>query len=234
MNTLPIQFINFESYYVIIIFLSFVCLFILFTAFLHFTSDKMKIKNAFKKMQNKRIELAKENEYIKVTGHAMAIDNKVLIAPLSKKECLYYQVHVTKKTGKNSLETLVKEEKIVDFIIESSREKAIVKTNITSNCKRVHLVEDTAQQSNFKSKPSKHLEAYLNTHGQSSKNTVNTINYEEACIEIAEKIAVAGMANWEESDYKLNRYSSKILFLSGNKTNKLLITDDPKAIASKK
>ncbi|MEW7289218.1 hypothetical protein [Aquimarina sp. 2304DJ70-9] len=193
----------------------------------------MKIRKASKKLASKRIQLIKENEYAKIIGKASAIDNHILTSPLGKKKCVYYQVHVTKKTGKNSLETLVKEEKCVDFIIESHREKAMIKTTITSNHRCVHLIEDVTHQSNFKMEASKHLEAYLNTHGKTSKNTMNSIYYDEACIEIGEEISVMGIGNWKESDHGFDRYSSNNLFISGDNVNKLLITDDPKALLSK-
>ncbi|MBL0683979.1 hypothetical protein [Aquimarina mytili] len=185
----------------------------------------MKIKKAFKDLKNKRVQLAKENEYFKVIGNASTLDQNTLTSPLGKKKCVYYQVHITQRIG-NALKTIVKEEKCVDFIVESYREKAIIKADVDTMHKKVHLIEHLKQQSNIKMTASKEFEDYLNSYGKSTKNTVNTIRYDEACIEIGQKIAVAGIAHWIESDHKLDQYSSKNLQISGDKNKKLLITND--------
>lgn len=205
----------------------------------YYFNNKNRILRRLKKVDPKRIQLIKENEYAKVIGKARLID-KPLISPIGKRECVYYQIKVEEKrsNGKSSSwHTVIKEEKSINFIIESSGEKAIVKSDTSPKTKMIHIVKDVEHRSGTWNDPPKFLENYLKLHGKNSTGFLGfnkTIRYHEGVIEIGEEITVSGIGKWEETDHNFDRYSSKSLFISGDNTNKLIITDDPKAVESKK
>lgn len=201
----------------------------------YYFNDRNKILRNLKKVPVKRIASIKENEYAKLFGKATALDTP-LVSPLSKRKCVYYQIKVEKKvnTGKSSSwKTIIKEEKYIDFALQSLQEKVIIHTN--GSHKLTYLVKDVKKRSGFLNDASQNLEHYLNQHQESSEGFFGlnkTLRYNEGVIEIDEEIAVMGTGNWKESDHNFDRYSSKTLYLSGDKTNKLLITDDPKALTT--
>ncbi|GAA4276638.1 hypothetical protein [Aquimarina mytili] len=193
------------------------------------------IRRTFRKIPEKNILLAKENEYIKVIGNTNPIDEP-LIAPLSKRRCVYYQITVEQvgESGVNNRNTnvIIDEEKCINFSIESLESKAIVKTTSLEDSRMVHLKKDRKFTSDIWNGASDNLQTYLNSKGMKSTffGLSKSMAYYESVIEIGEKIAVAGMAHWIESDHKLDQYSSKNLCISGNKANKLLITNDPEVM----
>ncbi len=211
----------------------FVLIVIAIVAVTFYFSKRNKILRSMKKIPSKQIQLAKENEYLKIIGKAHCIDTP-LISPISKRKCVYYQIKVEERSGgKNkSWHTIINEEKAIDFSIESSGEKAIVQAYSSSNYKMVHLVKDVKRESGILNDPPKFLENYLASHGKDSTGFFGfnkTMHFQEGIIEIGEEISVLGTANWKVSDHMFDKYSTQNLFISGNKTNKLLITDDPKA-----
>ncbi|MDY8137002.1 hypothetical protein [Aquimarina sp. 2201CG5-10] len=203
----------------------------------YYFSDRNRILRKLKSVVAKRILLVKENEYAKIIGKAQHIDES-LISPIGKRKCVYYQIKVEEERGgKNKhWHTIIKEEKAIDFIIESKGEKAIIKPHTGSQAKLVYIIKDVKHKSGFWKDSPAFLENYLKSHGKDSTGLFGfnkKIRYREGVIEIGETIAVMGIGNWKETDQSFDRYSSKNLFLSGDKTNKLLITDDPKAIKTK-
>ena len=78
------------------------------------------------------------------------------------------------------------------------------------------------------------LEAYLKQHNKKSMGILGinkTIRYTEGVIELDEPIAIKGIAKWKVLKEAIKGYSySKILTLEGTKKEKLLITDEPKAL----
>ncbi len=202
-----------------------------------YNSKRNVIIRKLKKTSSKRIALVKENEYVKIIGKAQAID-KPLISSIGKRSCVYYHIKVEeerKGRKSKSWHTIIEETKSTNFIIESSGEKAIVNANTGLQNKMVYLVKDIKHRSGTWNDPSEFLEDYLQSYGKKSTGHFGfnkTMRYQEGIIEIGENIAVLGTGNWKESDHKFDRYSSQNLFISGDKANKLLITDDPKTLGS--
>ncbi|MFD2563841.1 hypothetical protein [Aquimarina rubra] len=231
---IPFQ-ITSNGYLVIIVFILIIALF----AFIgYYFSHKNRILRKISQIGSKRIQLVKDQEYIKIIGKVSTIDNP-LVSPIGKRKCVYYQVRVQEKRGgKNkSWHTIIKEDKGIDFIVESSGEKTIVQASTSAKTKMVYLVKDIKHSSGTWNDPSKHLETYLQSHGKDSTGLFGfnkSIRYREGVIEIGEKITLLGTGSWKESDHNLDRYSSKSLYISGDSENKLIITDDPKAQESKK
>ncbi|WP_299433230.1 hypothetical protein [uncultured Aquimarina sp.] len=216
----------------------FVLLMISFSVIGYYFSHKNKILRKLKQVNTKRIQLIKDNEYAKLIGKVNT-SGEPLTSPIGKRKCAYYQIIVEEKSGgKNkSWHTIIKEDKAIDFIIESSGERAVVQVDTSPKTKMVYLVKDVKHTSGTWNDPPKHLEMYLQSHGKDSTGLFGfnkSIRYREGVIEIGEKITILGTASWKESDHNFDRYSSKSLFISGDRENKLIITDDPKAQKSKK
>lgn len=196
-------------------------------------STKNFILREFKKSRKKSINSIREKEYAKVIGKAIAI-NEPLIAPLSGRLCVYYHVIVEVK-GNKSWRKIINNEKCQDFYIENHSEIAKVKiTALHKSMKRYYLVKDYKENSGFRNDAPKQLETYLELHNKKSTGLFGinkTIRYTEGVIEVDELIGVKGIAKMETIKEPIEGYSySKLLSLTGTKKEKLLVTDEPKAL----
>jgi hypothetical protein len=202
-------------------------------AIAYYYSNKKIMLREFNKSRKKPINRIQENEYAKIIGKAKHV-NKPLVAPLSGRPCVYYHVIVEVK-GDKSWHKIINEEKHQDFFIESNSEMAIVKMSSSQkSLRRFHLVKDYKEKSGFRNDAPEKLETYLKHHNRKSTGLLGinkTIRYTEGVIELNEPIAVKGIAKWNMLNEPIDGYSySKILTLTGTKKEKLLITDEPKAL----
>ena len=203
-----------------------------------YSNTKNVIRRKLNKTKTTPISSCKENQYVKIIGKAEKL-NKTLIAPISKTPCLYYQIIIeTINNSNNALgvfwETVFKDEQSVDFIIETKEGKAIVEISRSQNHKKVYLTKDKQMRSGIFNDAPKYIENYLASHGESSEGLFGfnkSMRYSEGIIEIGEPVAILGIANYRESNYKLDYYPTKDLFLSGSPDQKLMITDDKKTIS---
>jgi hypothetical protein len=198
----------------------------------YFSNKKMMLRE-FKKSRKKSINRIQENEYAKIIGKATHV-HEPLEAPLSGRRCVYYHVMVEVK-GDKSWRRIINDEKHQDFFIESNSEMAIVKISATQkSTRRFHLVKDYKEKSGFRNDATEKLEAYLKYHNKNSTSILGinkTIRYTEGVIELNEPIAVKGVAKWSALKEPIEGYSySKILTVTGSKEEKLLVTDEPKAL----
>ena len=207
--------------------------FVVIAIIANYFSNKKVMLREFKKSRKKPINSIKENEYAKIIGKAKHA-NKPLIAPLSGRQCVYYHIVVEVK-GDKSWRRIIDELRHQDFFIETSSEMAIIKTaSVQKSMQRFYLVKDYKEKSGFRNDTTDKLEAYLKAHNEKSTGflgTNKTIRYSEGVIELNELIAVKGVAKWNTLKEPIEGYSySKILTLIGTKKEKLLITDEPKAL----
>ena len=196
-------------------------------------SDKKIIIRAFKKSRKKSINSVKNNEYVKIIGKAKHVGDS-LIAPLSGRPCVYYHVIVEAKTNKN-WKNIIDDEKLQDFFIESNSELALIKTNDLENkMRRFYMVKDFKKSSGFNNDTTEKLESYLRLHNKKSIGFLGfnkTMRYTESIIALNEPIGLKGLAKWKSINTPIDGYSySKILTLTGTKKQKLLLTDEPKAL----
>ena len=182
----------------------------------------------FKKSRKKPINRIQENEYAKIIGRAKHV-NQPLEAPLSGRKCVYYQVIVEVK-GYKSWRRIINNEKHQDFFIESNSEMAIVKMSLLQkSMKRFFLVKDYKEKSGFRNDATEKLQHYSKSTAFLGIN--KTMRYSEGVIELNEPITVKGLAQWKIINEPIEGYSySKILTLTGTKKEKLLVTDEPKAL----
>jgi len=196
-------------------------------------SSKHRILRELKKRSRKAIHSVRENEYVKIVGKAKHA-GEPLIAPLSKRKCVYYDVKVKEQKGKH-WHTIIDDVAYEDFFIQTGTESAIISLKVqTSATQRVYLVEDHKKNSGTFNDAAKELEDYLRQHGHSSEGFFGFnkgLQYRESIIELDEEIAVMGIGKWKTINTPMDSYSDgRILTLTGSKEQKLLVTDEPKAM----
>ncbi len=204
-------------------------------AIAHYYNKENRMLRELKKSRSTRIHLANQNEYVKLIGKAVG-GNHLLMAPLSKRPCLYYYVYVEKKGNKSWRKYLSAEEK-QDFFLDGDGERAIIKPEMTHFDFRLRfLVFDHEDQSGTFNDAQEHLESFLKQHDKSSTGFLGwnkTLRFKEGIIEPNEMIAVKGIAEWKAIEEQIDGINySKILTLKGTAEQKLIITDHPKGIAS--
>jgi len=194
----------------------------------YYYGNKAKILRVLKEFKPSLIINARENQSVKIIG-TVSSNNTFLQSPLTQRKCVYYKIHVEKKVsnGNNShWETIIEDSQANDFIIESKGEHAFVKMK---NYKS-HLIEDGEFDSGTFNDATPKLEEYLNSFGEESEGFFGfnkTIRYKEGILGINEPIAIKGIANWKDpKEFNIKNHYSKILVLSGNKQNNLILTDD--------
>lgn len=196
-------------------------------------SDQYRILRAIKKVRRKQIHSVRENEYVKIVGKAKHA-GEPLIAPLSNRECVYYDVKVEEKRGKH-WKTIINDVYFNDFFISTGTEHAIVSIKSQApNSKRIYLVTDHSSHSGTFKNTTPEIENYLTKNGHKSTGFLGmnkNLRYKESIIELDEEIAVMGIGQWKIVDIPSDRYSdTRILTLTGTKEQKLLVTDTPKAM----
>jgi hypothetical protein len=122
-----------------------------------------------------------------------------------------------------------------DFFLQAGTESAVIHLNARrKHEKRIHLVADHAFSSGFLNNLDEEVEPYLRQYGKSSKGALGfnkTMRFTERIIEVDEEIAAMGIGKWTTIDTPIDGYSdSRILSLTGTEKQKLLITDEPKAM----
>lgn len=201
---------------------------IAFMFIIFYFSAKKMILRELKKSKAIPITRIQEGEYAKAIGVAKLVKDP-LIAPISGRNCVFYQIIVEKKGAKNSWSTVINQTVIHDFFIETRGEMAIVKTDQPKKFRKIFLEKDHKANSGFWNDANHRLEKYLKSHGSSSKGILGfskTLRYYEGIIEPGERIAVKGIGNWKTIKEPIAGFNySKVLTLTGGKDQKLLITD---------
>jgi len=186
---------------------------------------------------NKPVGSLRTNEFTKITGKALHV-REPLIAPLSKRKCIFYSVTIQKRvsTGKSShWKTIVKEEKIQEFFINNNGDYAIIKPTKSPKNFISYLVTDKKARSGAFNSPTPEFESLLRQYNIESTNFFGfnkSLRYTEGVIEIGELITVAGIAKWKTLSEPIPEYGySKIAALESSDKQKLIITDLPTANA---
>lgn len=196
-------------------------------------SKKNKILRELKKVRRKPVHSVRKNEYVKVVGKAKSV-GKPLIAPLSKRKCVYYDVKIKEKRGKH-WRNIVDDVQFQDFFLQAGTESAVIHLNTRRESeKRIHLVADHTFSSGFLKNTDEETERYLSQYGKNSAGALGfnkTMRFTERIIEVDEEIAAMGIGKWTTIDTPIDGYSdSRVLALAGTEKQKLLITDEPKAM----
>jgi hypothetical protein len=198
----------------------------------HF-SQKLVITRALSKIPLKPVGSLRTNELTKVTGKALHV-HEPLIAPLSKRKCVYYSIKIEQKkqSGKNShWKTILREEEIQDFFIDCRGDYVIVQPQKEPRNFISYLVPDKKAASGTFNDPTPEFESLLRRYTIESTGLFGFnkhLRYKEGIIEVGETITVAGIAKWKELNEPIPEYPySKIATLESSDKQKLMITDLP-------
>lgn len=207
----------------------FIAVFIAIVFFVVFFSQKAIVKRKLKKANSKRISRFRTGDTAKVIGKLTFIEQP-LIAPLSKRKCAYYQLHVEqmKTSGKNtSWKTLIKEEQYTTFLIEDAGFYAIIRMNNLQS----YVVRDRKYSSGFLRDATQNLESVLNSRGYSSEGLLGLnkkLRYSEAVLEEGETIAVFGKGVWKSAkELGLPNSYNRVLEIMADNKNSVCLSDDP-------
>ncbi|MEM7084758.1 MAG: hypothetical protein AAF489_01170 [Bacteroidota bacterium] len=213
-----------ETYTIVII----AAIIVVVALFIYYFSTKQVIIRTLKKSPAQPIARVQNKEYAKIIGQAKHVKDP-LQAPVSGRQCIFYQIVVEKKGSKNSWHRVIDETRTQDFFIESQGEMAIVKMDQPKNFQKIYLDKDHSTSIGFLQGNDPKLESFLKSRNYKSTNFLGfskTLRYKEGIIGLNEKIAVMGVAQWKSLNQPIEGYNySKILTLSGNENQKLLITD---------
>jgi len=206
---------------------------------IYYYSPKRIILRRLKKLPLLRIGSLRTNTYSKIEGKALNIEEP-LIAPLSKRKCVFYKIDIEKKvsSGKSShWKTIVEEERIQEFFIEQNSERVIVLTERKPKNYYDYLVTDKETSSGTFSNPTPEFKALLESYNIDTQGFLGfnkQLRYSESIVEVGERITVAGYIKWMDLENKIADYSySKIASISAKGKDKILITDSPSALRPK-
>lgn len=200
-----------------------------------FFTEKAIIKRKLKKASTKPLSQFKNEDVAKIVGKIHLVDAP-LIAPLSKRECGYYFVHVEKKvsSGKNSTwKTLIKEYDFNTYLINDGGYYALINTgNI-----KTHIVDDKNYTSGLWEGSTQNLETFLSARGYESQGFLGfhkTIRYAEGILEKGEQVAVYGKGVWKNAKaLGLPEKYGKVLEITPPENETVFLSDDPSTTLKK-
>ncbi|SNR17433.1 hypothetical protein [Tenacibaculum jejuense] len=205
----------------------------------YYSSKKVLIRK-LKEIPNASVNNLKTNQLTKITGKALHI-NEPLIAPFSKRKCVFYRIKIEQKKHNGNTPTWVtvaKEEKIQPFFLMKNGEYVMVQPSQDLKNFKAHLVVDKKHSTSTFNGASPEFQKLLDRYHIKSKAFLGfnkSLRYKEAIVEINEEITVAGIGKWKNLNEPIEGYTySKIATLESNDNQKLLITDLPKERINKK
>ena len=209
----------------------FFLLFFLYIVYMFFFSTLAKTKRKFKNIASTQIFKFKNGDIGKVIGKVENI-KEPLIAPLSGKKCVYYEVIVSDSSGEDNI-LLLKEKKYHHFYIVNSSGKAFVKIDKDTICE---ITSDIDANTGFWKKPKKEMKVLLEKHKIKQKNFLDfnkSLNFIEKRYDVGEQIGVLGKGYWVISPEKLNQSNKKVLTFKSLQDAPLFISDNPKTLKRK-
>ena len=216
-----------------------ISLFALIAYLIYYYSPKTIILRRLKNLPNQRVGSLKTKTYSKIEGKALNSDEP-LIAPLSKRKCVFYKMKIQKKvkSGKNShWKTIVNEEVIQDFFIEQTGERVVVLPTKVPKNYYDYLITDKKTSSGLFKELTPEFETLLKSYNIKTDNLLGfnrQLRYTEAIVEVGERITVAGYVSWQKLENPVKDYNySSIASVTAKGKDKILITDSPKALKPK-
>ncbi len=213
----------------LIFFIVIALVFVIIIIISSFFSKKAKIKRKLKKAEFKNIGNFKEGEIAKIVGNVEFVDDP-LIAPLSKRKCAYYYIHVEKKvsSGKRShWKTIIEEELSCKFLIRDGSNYAF----INDQKRKCYIVQDKSFSSGFLNDATDHLENFLRSRGYESEGFLGfnkTLRYKEGILESEEEIAVFGKGKWKYAEQlELPKKYRRVLEITSSEGVPIYLSDDP-------
>lgn len=207
-------------------FLVIVAIFILLAAVINYFGKEAKIKRKLRALPVTPIGEFKAGEVGRITGHAETV-GELLIAPLSKRPCMYYQVIVEqRKGGKNKRWVrLINEERYPPFMLKDGNHHAIVDTKWV----QTYLDKDAEFSSGWLDDATDDLRQLLEKHGHKDTNWLGfnkTLRYQEGIIEENELVTVRGTGHWYTGkDQGLPDKFKRVLVMKSTEDEPVYISD---------
>ena len=182
-------------------------------------NPRRMMKKQLRSAETKTIASLGEREIARIVGHARVHHDK-LEAPLSGRACVYYIVRVEQRSGEDSWQEVIREERGVTFILDDGTGRALV------DASRAELALDFDHRdvSGTFQAPDDREAALLDRFGVTAAHAYRFL---EATIEIDEQIAVLGGGRREldpsgaETGYR--EQAATLLRLEAP----MIISDDP-------
>lgn len=217
-----------------------VCAIALIAFLIYYFLPKTIILRRLKKLPYSKIGSLQNHKYCKIEGKALNVETP-LIAPLSKRKCVYYKIMIQKKvsSGKSShWSTVVEEDLIQDFFVEQAGERLLIFPKNKPKNYYDYLVTDKTTNSGSFNDPTPKFKALLKKYNIDSEGFFSfnkQLRYYESIIEVGERITVAGFVKWVALENPIADYNySRVASLVAKNKTKILITDSPKALKPKR
>lgn len=217
-----------------------VCVIALIAFLIYYFLPKTIILRRLKKLPYSKIGSLQNHKYSKIEGKALNVETP-LIAPLSKRKCVYYKIMIQKKvsSGKSShWSTVVEEDLIQDFFVEQAGERLLIFPKNKPKNYYDYLVTDKTTNSGSFNDPTPEFKALLKKYNIDSEGFFGfnkQLRYYESIIEVGERITVAGFVKWVALENPIADYNySRVASLVAKNKTKILITDSPKALKPKR
>ncbi len=202
-----------------------------FSIYRYYTKGEASIKRRLKKEPSRDIEDFDEGKIGKVVGEVIP-DREILIAPLSGRECVFYQIVIKEEEmeggeGGNT-NTILRDEKSTAFYCTDATGLA----HIDLKKAKVFLIKDEKRDTKLFRGPDENLQAYLEEHKIDTKllfNLHRELDCYEGVIEVGEEVTVFGRGYWEhtsDEDFK-DRFQLTLRFRDEEGTE-VFLSDDPR------
>lgn len=162
-------------------------------------SHEAQLRRAMRSVPLSTIAGATEGARVRIVGSVVRRE-RVLASPLSHRECVAFRVLVEtqRRTGKSShwVKTIDEHDE-VDFVLEDETGRARVEVPGGAFL----IVLDHSESSGFLNDATPELESFLSDRGHTSTSFLGlnkSMRYREGALELGEKIAVVGLAHWED------------------------------------
>ncbi|AUC82796.1 hypothetical protein [Lacinutrix sp. Bg11-31] len=213
-----------------------VCAIALIAFLIYYFLPKTIILRRLKKLPYSKIGSLQSHKYSKIEGVTLNVRTP-LIAPLSKRKCVYYKIMIQKKvsSGKSShWDTIVDEEIIQDFFVEQTGERLLIFPKKKPKNYYDYLVTDKTANSGSFNDPTPEFKTLLDRYNIETEGFFGfnkQLRYHESIIEVGERITVAGFVKWVELENPIADYNySRVASLIAKDKIKILITDSPDAL----
>ncbi|MCW3071217.1 MAG: hypothetical protein JWO44_1107 [Bacteroidetes bacterium] len=182
------------------------------------------VKRKLKKVPGKKIADCEDGEIVKIAGKIKYV-SEPMIAPLSGRKCVYYQVVV--EENDDGWQEIIREETGKDVVITDGTHYALIETRLAKS----YLQLDKRYTSKWGKDASRSQENLLKRHGEVSTRffgTNKSLRYLEAILEENEQVVVAGIARWKsKNEISLPIPAKKVLYISHpDKNEPVYLSDD--------
>lgn len=200
----------------------------------YINSNRVVVHGRIKKVKPRKMSEVEDGGKVRISGKVIYV-GEVLVAPLSKRKCVYYHVTVKGDRGRGNRRKAWFEDKRVDIdeewagdlVITDGENYALIHTQHVQSV----ITKDQTVNSGFWNISTPELKALLKRKGYPSADFMGwslDLYAKEGVIEEGETVTVAGRASWRAaSEFRLKIPGNKILFIEALNKNGVYLTDDP-------